>query len=103
MELLALNASFLLKYFYNDKENKQNGEFILVTYNGLTYDFYECKFKNHVIPKVEVCEEINQIKKVALSINKISFISKLGIEDCEGINSIILLDLYNEELYKYMN
>ena len=103
MELLGLNASFLLKYFYNYKENKQNGEFDLVTYNGLTYDFYECKFKNHVISKVEVYEEINQIKKVALSINKISFISKLGIEDCEEVNSITLLGLYNEILYKYIN
>ena len=98
--LIENKFSRIGKYFYNDKEKKENGEFDVVTFNGETYDFYECKFKDGIIPKNEVDKEINQIKRVGFSINDIFFITKKGIEEGSKAKSISLDELFDEKLYK---
>lgn len=66
------------KYYYDDKINKKNGEFDVVTLNKNGYSFYEVKFINKPIDNSIVNEELYQLSKLNIKYNKIGFISKSG-------------------------
>lgn len=67
-------------YFYNDKKNKVNRQFDIVTLDEKGYISYECKFTNSKIGLDVVNEEIYQTKNLEIGFYKLGFISKNGFE-----------------------
>jgi len=86
-------------YWYDDKINKTNGQFDLVTQDKNGYIFYECKYtKNKVDDKV-VNDELHQLSKVNLGYYNLGFVSKNGFNlDTNKYILISLDDMYNENL-----
>lgn len=81
------------KYYYDDKINKKNGEFDVVTLNKNGYSFYEVKFINKSIDNSIVNEELYQLSKLNIKYNKIGFISKSGFNiDNSNLYDLISLD-----------
>ena len=85
------------KYYYDDIENKKNGEFDVVTLNKNGYDFYEVKFTNKPIDDSIVNEEIKQLNSINIKYNKLGFISKSGFNLTANDNYILITldDIYN--------
>ena len=85
------------KYYYDDPENKTNGEFDIVTQDESGYCFYEVKFKRHAVSAEMIEEEIRQVKRTGLNCRKYGFISRSGIEN-RSREDVIYIDL--EDIYK---
>ena len=86
-------------YFYNDRKNKINREFDVVTLDEKGYISYECKFSDKNINNKIINEEINQTKNLNLTFYKLGFIAKKGFEkdvDAKKYNCFTLADFYKE-------
>lgn len=84
-------------YFYNDKQNKKNGEFDLVTKNRHGYVFYEVKDTESPLGLGVVKEEEKQLKEANLPYHNLGFVSKNGFKDeLKGMGYLLydLKDLY---------
>ena len=87
-------------FYYDDKKNRKNGEFDVVTLNKFGYDFYEVKFTKNPIDDSVVNEEKYQLNNLNIKYNKLGFISKSGfdITNSDEYNLITLEDIYNIEI-----
>ena len=68
------------KYYYDDLENRKNGEFDVVTRDEKGYVFYEVKFRKQKITQGIIDKEIAQVKATNLDCYKYVFISRSGFE-----------------------
>ena len=68
-------------YSFNDRSNKQNREFDVVTKDRIGYISYECKYTNSLVDKRVIEEEEKQIKELDIKFYKLGFISKNGFSD----------------------
>ena len=100
------------KYYYDNPEERSNGEFDIVTEDELGYAFYEVKFKKKQIsdemidsvgvlladdnPDEMIDEEIEQVKATGLDCYKYVFFSRSGFR-CEKRENVKLIDI--EELF----
>lgn len=84
------------KYYYDDAQNKTNGEFDIVTEDDKGYVFYEVKFQEKPLTKKIIEEEIEQVKAAKLKCYKYVFISKSGFacQEPQNVEFINLKDLY---------
>ena len=87
-------------YWYDDAENKSNGEFDVVTQDPNGYIFYEAKFRKTPVSSEMIAEEIEQVKKTSLSCYQYGFISRSGFDTKPGKNMIFytLDDLYKADI-----
>lgn len=83
-------------YWYDDKINKINGQFDVVTFDDFGYTFYEVKYRNSLIDIKIVEEEIQQLEKIGINYTKLGFVSKKGFNLDE--NDYILYTL--DDIYK---
>lgn len=84
------------KYYYDNPEERSNGEFDIVTEDELGYTFYEVKFKKKQISDEMIDEEIEQVKATGLDCYKYVFFSRSGFR-CEKRENVKLIDI--EELF----
>lgn len=85
-------------YWYDDKVNKINGQFDIVTYDSNGYIFYEVKYTNNNIDYKIVNEEISQLQNLDIKYYNLGFISKNGFTNVEDkYIKITLNDIYNEK------
>lgn len=84
------------KYYYDNPEERSNGEFDIVTEDELGYAFYEVKFKKKQISDEMIDEEIEQVKATGLDCYKYVFFSRSGFR-CEKRENVKLIDI--EELF----
>lgn len=84
------------KYYYDNPEERSNGEFDIVTEDELGYAFYEVKFKKKQISDEMIDEEIEQVKATGLDCYKYVFFSRSGFH-CEKRENVKLIDI--EELF----
>lgn len=84
------------KYYYDNPEERSNGEFDIVTEDELGYAFYEVKFKKKQISDEMIDEEIEQVKATGLDCYKYVFFSRSGFR-CEKRENVKLID--TEELF----
>lgn len=85
------------KYYYDDRVNKKNGEFDIVTKDPEGYIFYEAKFRKEPITQSMIDKEIQQVKDTGLYCYKYGFFSKSGFE-AKSTEKLILKtidDLYS--------
>ena len=84
-------------FWYDDKKNKINGQFDLVTLDENGYIFYEVKYTKDPIDSKVINEEINQLSKLGISYYKLGFISKTGFKITTKNDYILisLEDIYN--------
>ena len=68
------------RYYYDIPKERRNGEFDIVTYDPKGYIFYEVKFQDKPLSKVEIEKEIAQVKACGLQCYRYGFISKSGYE-----------------------
>jgi len=68
-------------YYYDDKINKSNGQFDVVSLDNNGYIFYEVKFTKDKIGNSEINEELKQISKTNIKPYKYGFVSKSGFKD----------------------
>ena len=85
------------KYYYDDPNEKKNGEFDIVTLDDNGYIFYESKFRKDPITESMIQNEIRQVQQTGLKCYKYGFFSKTGFL-CEQKEDRILIDL--NELYQ---
>lgn len=84
--LIRLNQTGMLaepfdkigRYYYNNPEERTNGEFDIVTHDDKGYIFYEAKFKNKPVDKKLMQEEIRQVDAAGLSCYRYGFFSRSG-------------------------
>lgn len=69
------------EYSFDDRKNKINSEFDVVTLDKKGYVSYECKYTNSKISLKVIEEEENQVKNLDIEFYKLGFISKSGFED----------------------
>lgn len=68
-------------YWYDDPENKSNGEFDCVLKRREVYDFYECKFYKEPMTKKECEAEEKQIRNIQeLQCGRVGFICSAGFD-----------------------
>lgn len=79
-------------YWYDDKINKNNGQFDVVTYDEYGYIFYEVKYTNAKIDKKIISEEILQLSKTGINYYNLGFVSKNGFDNVDGNYILISLD-----------
>ena len=84
------------KYYYDNPEERSNGEFDIVTEDELGYAFYEVKFKKKQISDEMIDEEIEQVKATGLDCYKYVFFSRSGFR-CKKRENVKLIDI--EELF----
>ncbi|CDA90849.1 putative uncharacterized protein [Firmicutes bacterium CAG:238] len=84
------------KYYYDNPEERSNGEFDIVTEDELGYAFYEVKFKKKQISDEMIDEEIEQVRATGLDCYKYVFFSRSGFR-CEKRENVKLIDI--EELF----
>ena len=84
-------------FWYDDKKNKINGQFDLVTLDENGYIFYEVKYTKDPVDSKVINEEINQLSKLGISYYKLGFISKTGFKITTKNDYILisLEDIYN--------
>lgn len=84
------------KYYYDDKKNKTNGEFDIVTQDPEGFIFYEAKFRKEPITQAMIEKEIQQVKATGLYCYKYGFFSKSGFSAEKKDNYIFysIDDLY---------
>ena len=84
-------------YFFNDKKQKLNRQFDVVTLDENGYVSYECKYSDNKIDNKVIEEEIRQSKHLEIEFYKLGFISKNGFDkdvDKEKYNLFTLADFY---------
>lgn len=86
------------KYYYDNPEERSNGEFDIVTEDELGYAFYEVKFKKKQISDEMIDEEIEQVKATGLDCYKYVFFSRSGFrcKKRENVKLIELKELFDE-------
>ena len=69
-------------YWYDDAENKTNGEFdCVIKHDTDKYDFYECKFYKDPMKYEECLHEQEQLQNIqGISINQIGFVCSGGFD-----------------------
>lgn len=85
------------KYYYDDKINKRNGEFDIVTEDPEGYIFYEAKFRKEPITLAMIEKEIQQVKSTGLYCYKYGFFSKSGF-DVKPKETLILKNI--DDIYE---
>lgn len=85
------------KYYYDDPERRQNGEFDVVTQDPNGYIFYEAKFRTTPVTQRMIEEEIAQVERTGLSCYKYGFFSRSGFS-AEPSDTTVLIPL--DELYR---
>ncbi len=87
-------------YWYDDKENKTNGEFDVALEFGNSYQIYEVKALRKPLDEKLIEEEAQKIRRIAgLSVDKIGFISMEGFEgENHSYEFISAEDMYDEKL-----
>lgn len=93
------------RYWYDDPEQKTNGEFDVVTKDPKGYIFYEAKFTSSPVGAGVIAKEIEQVSATGLDCYKYGFFSRSGFEagvedvnSVKGLNNLILMPI--AELYK---
>lgn len=66
------------KYYYNNRAEKTNGEFDVVTLDDKGYVFYEAKFKKGKILQKDIVAEIEQVRDTGMNCYKYGFFSRSG-------------------------
>lgn len=84
-------------YWYNDKQNKINGEFDIVTIDDTGTIFYEVKYTNKKIEVSDIEEELKQLSTLKLDYYKLGFFSKTGFSNDidDNYKKYELHDLFN--------
>lgn len=83
-------------YWYDDKVNKTNGQFDIVTFDNNGYVFYEVKYTNEKINNTIINNEIKQLEKINIPYYNLGFISKNGFNINNNNYILITLeDIYN--------
>ncbi len=84
------------KYWYDNPEEKTNGEFDIVTESEKGYAFYEAKSRKEPISQEMIDKEIEQVHKTGLNCYRYGFFSRSGFKDITGKNLFLieLKDLY---------
>ena len=83
-------------YWYDNKVNKTNGQFDIVTFDNNGYVFYEVKYTNEKINNTIINNEIKQLEKINISYYNLGFISKNGFNINNNNYILITLeDIYN--------
>jgi hypothetical protein len=85
------------KYYYDDPQNRRNGEFDIVTHDDKGYIFYEAKFRNEPLDEKTAEREIGQVERTSFQCYKYGFISKSGF-DFPAKENMVLIEL--GELYQ---
>lgn len=80
-------------YWYDDKNNKINGQFDIVTKDKIGYIFYEVKYQNKSIDDNIINDEISQLNKLKINYYKLGFVSKSGFDIKNNKGNYILIDL----------
>ena len=79
-------------YWYDDPQNKVNGQFDVVTKDKNGYIFFEAKYQNKAINDSIINEEIKQLKQLNIDYYNLGFASKSGFDLCDK-QDYILIDL----------
>lgn len=87
-------------FYYDDKENKKNGEFDVVLARKNSYDIYETKYYTLPMSLKEMQSEEVQVRDIqGLTIGTIGFIATAGYENCPDCYDCISSQLlYDNEL-----
>lgn len=87
-------------FYYDDKENKKNGEFDVVLAHKNSYDIYEIKYYSLPMSLKEMQSEEKQVRDIqGLKIGTIGFISTAGYECCpDCYDCVSPQSLYDSEL-----
>ena len=85
------------KYWYDDPENRTNGEFDVVTLDPKGYIFYEVKFRKGPVTEKMIRAERTQVERTNLHPYKYGFFSRSGFSVEHADDSLILIPL--EELF----
>jgi len=88
------------KYYYDLPEEKNNGEFDIVTESDSQFIFYEAKFRNDPVSESMIYNEIKQVNKCGLSCEKYGFFSKSGYGKIKSENKKNLILYKLDDLYK---
>ncbi len=80
-------------YSFDDKKNKVNREFDVVTKDELGYISYECKYTNHPVTKKVIEEEVKQTQDLNINFYKLGFISKSGFSNDIDKEKYVCFDL----------
>ena len=83
-------------YWYDDKVNKTNGQFDVVTFDKNGYIFYEVKYIDNKISKSIVEEEKRQLSLIEIPYYNLGFVSKKGFDNIKDNYILISLD----DIYK---
>lgn len=86
-------------YSFDDKKNKINREFDVVTLDKNGYISYECKYTDDKISKKVINEEENQTKNLDINFYKLGFICKSGFTNDIDKNKYNLFTL--KDFYKF--
>lgn len=84
-------------YWFDDRKNKKNRQFDVVTLDALGYISYECKYTDSPIDKKVIEEEERQTRDLDIDFYKLGFISKKGYSkgiDAGKYNLFSLSDFY---------
>ena len=81
------------KYIYNDRHNKINREFDVVTLDKKGYISYEVKYKNHPLNDSDIEKEIKQVESSDLKVYRYGFFSKSGFDLKNKRDDLILYTL----------
>lgn len=85
------------RYIYNDKVNRQNGEFDVVTEDEIGFISYECKYRKEPVGMKVVNEEKWQAENLGLKFYKLGFFSRSGFSDdidADKYQLVTLQDIY---------
>ena len=85
------------KYWYDDPENRTNGEFDVVTQDPKGYIFYEVKFRKGPVTEKMIQAERTQVERTGLRPYKYGFFSRSGFSVERADDRLILIPL--EELF----
>ena len=71
-------------YYYDDSENKKNGEFDVAVEFGKKYELYEAKYYKDPVPLDEIHREAGQVRDIKeLNVSGIGFIAPNGFAEKE--------------------
>lgn len=86
-------------FYYDDKDNKLNGEFDVVLARKGLYDFYEVKYYTEQMSVSEMQEEEMQVVSIkGLKVGTIGFICTGGYASTTAYDCIPITSLYDDEL-----
>lgn len=69
-------------YWYDDPENKTNGEFdCVIRHNTDKFDFYECKFYKDAMNREECLHELEQLQNIqGITVDRAGFVCSAGFD-----------------------